>query len=133
MQHSKSLLYLIVYDTKHIEYLNSHWEYEKHGFRPLYAPAKYSVVFHAGAIDDEILAEITLSTNQHMNDAVWFNCQRDLPHAIKVLQERFPDKPIPDTIDYTIDWPLHRTLLAVPGGTIVTPAQQKPNVADTVD
>jgi len=125
VQHSKPLLYLIVYDTQHVERLNAHWELKKFGLRPMYAPAKYAVAFHVGAIDSEILASSYLERDERMNEAIWFNCERDLGEAIRRLQQRFPRKPIPDTIDYTVDWPLHLEQLITLGGTIVTPVPPK--------
>jgi hypothetical protein len=111
---------LVVYDTQFITIMNERSQPELYGSRPAYAPAKYALSLSEERTDDNVFANVKLHYDKYMNDAIWFHCQRDIPTAITLLKEKFPDVTIGDEIEYIIDFPDYRRNIE-PGGTIVTP------------
>lgn len=117
-------LMLIVYDTAFIEQLHQRDKNTCGDVFRWYVPAKYHLHFHDSFDDDSIVASVHASHDKHREEGIWFKRLSDLPIAISALKEKFPDRPIPDQVDYVVDFPTDYRKRE-PGDSLVIPLPQQ--------
>ncbi len=113
-------LILFVYDTAWAQRDNEEYMKAYRQEKPrLKLPAKYGVgLHHQRWTDAGIIAASFLNGDEGNNKAIWFDRFSDLPFAVQALRERFPKIPIPEQVNYVIDWPFDRRK-GEPGSTLV--------------